>query len=146
MERLCSQLPRLGALFRLHRAVGSGSFSTVYLASLHRQSALPPARRRWFAVKHLLATTHPARAALELSCLRRLGGRHHVAGAELCLRRGDTVVLVMPYMPHRSFSVGVAITVFMCENYELRRVLYMYMLYSCRKWSAPWTRRSSAAT
>lgn len=112
MERLCRQLPRLGALFRLHRAVGSGSFSTVYLASLQAHSALPPARRRWFAVKHLLATTHPARVALELSCLRRLGGQDHVAGVELCMRRGDTVVFVMPYMPHRSFSVSVAVMLY----------------------------------
>lgn len=36
-------------------------------------------------------------------------GKHNVIGVELCLRHLDTIVFVMPYIPHRKFSVSSSV-------------------------------------
>ncbi|GBP78852.1 Cell division cycle 7-related protein kinase [Eumeta japonica] len=101
---LVQKLPKLDKLFQLHRKIGEGTFSSVYVASLRRQATLPEHERRLFAVKHLIPTAHPARVEHELRCLRDIGGQDNVIGVELCLRHYDAIVFVMPYVPHRKFS------------------------------------------
>ncbi|XP_045501631.1 cell division cycle 7-related protein kinase-like [Colias croceus] len=104
IKELVLKLPKLDKIFQVHRKIGEGTFSSVYLGSLRQHSDLPDAQKRWFAIKHLVPTAHPARIEHELRCLQDMGGRHNVIGVELCLRHLDTIVFVMPYIPHRKFS------------------------------------------
>ncbi|XP_052737290.1 cell division cycle 7-related protein kinase isoform X1 [Bicyclus anynana] len=104
MQELLHKLPKLGKIFDVHKKIGEGTFSTVYLGSLKMDAALPEEHKRWFAIKHLVPTAHPARIEHELRCLQDMGGKHNVIGVELCLRNLDTIVFVMPYIPHRKFS------------------------------------------
>lgn len=73
IAELVSKLPRLDRIFTVHRKIGEGTFSSVYLGSLRAHSALPDASKRWFAIKHLVPTAHPARIEHELRCLRDIG-------------------------------------------------------------------------
>ncbi|KPJ20321.1 Cell division cycle 7-related protein kinase [Papilio machaon] len=104
IDELLHKLPALDEIFEVHRKIGEGTFSSVYLGSLRRHSTLPAADRRWFAIKHLVPTAHPARIEHELRCLQDIGGKHNVIGVDLCLRHLDTIVFIMPYIPHRKFS------------------------------------------
>ncbi|XP_045542616.1 cell division cycle 7-related protein kinase [Papilio machaon] len=104
IDELLHKLPALDQIFEVHRKIGEGTFSSVYLGSLRRHSTLPAADRRWFAIKHLVPTAHPARIEHELRCLQDIGGKHNVIGVDLCLRHLDTIVFIMPYIPHRKFS------------------------------------------
>ncbi|CAH2253972.1 jg9939 [Pararge aegeria aegeria] len=101
---LLLKLPKLTKIFDVHKKIGEGTFSSVYLGSLKQHAALPDVQKRWFAIKHLVPTAHPARIEHELRCLRDMGGKDNVIGVELCLRNLDTIVFVMPYIPHRKFS------------------------------------------
>ncbi|KAJ8734405.1 hypothetical protein PYW07_014956 [Mythimna separata] len=104
IKELLHKLPRLDKIFEVHRKIGEGTFSSVYLGSLRQHATLPDSEKRWFAIKHLVPTAHPARIEHELRCLQDMGGRHHVIGVELCLRNLDTIVFIMPYIPHKKFS------------------------------------------
>ncbi|VVC98197.1 unnamed protein product [Leptidea sinapis] len=104
IDDLLCKLPKLNKIFDLHRKIGEGTFSSVYLGSLRQHANLPDTQKRWFAIKHLVPTAHPARIEHELRCLQEMGGRHNVIGIELCLRHLDTTVFVMPYIPHKKFS------------------------------------------
>ncbi|KAH9641984.1 hypothetical protein HF086_010496 [Spodoptera exigua] len=104
INELLHKLPRLDKIFEVHRKIGEGTFSSVYLGSLRQHASLPNEQKRWFAIKHLVPTAHPARIEHELQCLQDIGGKEHVIGVELCLRNLDTIVFVMPYIPHRKFS------------------------------------------
>ncbi|CAH0600917.1 unnamed protein product [Chrysodeixis includens] len=104
IKELLHKLPRLDKIFEVHRKIGEGTFSSVYLGSLRQHSNLPESEKRWFAIKHLVPTAHPARIEHELRCLQDIGGKDHVIGVELCLRNLDTIVFIMPYIPHRKFS------------------------------------------
>ncbi|XP_038209456.1 cell division cycle 7-related protein kinase-like [Zerene cesonia] len=104
ITELVHKLPKLDKIFQVHRKIGEGTFSSVYLGSLRQHSDLPDAQKRWFAIKHLVPTAHPARIEHELRCLQDMGGTHNVIGVELCLRHLDTIVFVMPYIPHKKFS------------------------------------------
>ncbi|KAJ2946788.1 hypothetical protein O0L34_g12851 [Tuta absoluta] len=104
IKELVAKLPKLDKIFTVHRKIGEGTFSSVYLGSLRAHAALAPPERRWFALKHLVPTAHPARIEHELRCLRDIGGKNNVIGVDLCLRHLDTIVFVMPYIPHRKFS------------------------------------------
>lgn len=104
IDNLLARLPQLEQHFELHRKIGEGTFSSVYLGSLKAHRDLPLHRRRLFAIKHLVPTSHPSRIEQELKCLREIGGKDNVINVELCLRNLDTVVFVMPYIPHRRFS------------------------------------------
>lgn len=105
IKELLHKLPRLDKIFEVHRKIGEGTFSSVYLGSLRQHAALPDSEKRWFAIKHLVPTAHPARIEHELRCLQDIGGKDHVIGVELCLRNLDTIVFIMPYIPHKKFSV-----------------------------------------
>ncbi|XP_034841557.1 cell division cycle 7-related protein kinase-like [Maniola hyperantus] len=104
INELLLKLPKLEKIFDVHKKIGEGTFSSVYLGSLKQHGALPDAEKRWFAIKHLVPTAHPARVEHELRCLRDMGGKDNVIGVELCLRNLDTIVFVMPYIPHKKFS------------------------------------------
>ncbi|KAI8429384.1 hypothetical protein MSG28_000028 [Choristoneura fumiferana] len=101
---LLHKLPKLAEKFEVHRKIGEGTFSSVFLGSLRQESGLPDSKKRWYAIKHLVPTTHPTRVAHELRCLREIGGKNHVIGVDLCLRNFDSVVFIMPYIPHRKFT------------------------------------------
>ncbi|CAH1643801.1 unnamed protein product [Spodoptera littoralis] len=104
INELLHKLPRLDKIFEVHRKIGEGTFSSVYLGSLRQHASLSNDEKRWFAIKHLVPTAHPARIEHELRCLQDIGGKEHVIGVELCLRNLDTIVFIMPYIPHRKFS------------------------------------------
>ncbi|CAH0722095.1 unnamed protein product, partial [Brenthis ino] len=104
INELLHKLPKLDKIFDVHRKIGEGTFSSVYLGSLKQHAGLTEAEKPWFAIKHLVPTAHPARIEHELRCLQEMGGKHNVIGVELCLRHLDTIVFVMPYIPHRKFS------------------------------------------
>lgn len=69
---ICSNLkksvPLLGELFNIHRKVGEGAFSSVFLATLKSSN-----RKKKFALKHLIPTCHPDRIERELKCLQQIG-------------------------------------------------------------------------
>ncbi|XP_061721581.1 cell division cycle 7-related protein kinase-like [Cydia pomonella] len=94
----------LAKAFEIHRKIGEGTFSSVYLGSIKQDASVADGDKRWFAIKHLVPTTHPTRVAHELRCLRDIGGKNNVIGVELCLRNLDHVVFIMPYIPHQKFS------------------------------------------
>lgn len=73
IQELLHKLPKLDKIFEVHRKIGEGTFSSVYLGSLRRHAALPAADKRWFAIKHLVPTAHPARIEHELRCLQDMG-------------------------------------------------------------------------
>ncbi|XP_041974087.1 cell division cycle 7-related protein kinase-like [Aricia agestis] len=104
IRELQRKLPSLNRLFNLHCKIGEGTFSSVFLGTLKNQNKLPDSEKRYYAIKHLVPTSHPARIEHELRCLQDMGGRENVIGVELCLRHLDTVVFVMPYIPHNKFS------------------------------------------
>ncbi|XP_048005456.1 cell division cycle 7-related protein kinase-like isoform X2 [Leguminivora glycinivorella] len=104
VKELLAKIPKLAKTFDIHRKIGEGTFSSVYLGSLRQDTGVQGAEKRCFAVKHLVPTTHPTRVAHELRCLRDIGGKNHVIGVELCLRNLDHVVFIMPYIPHQKFS------------------------------------------
>ncbi|XP_063633496.1 LOW QUALITY PROTEIN: cell division cycle 7-related protein kinase-like [Cydia splendana] len=104
VKELLGKIPVLAKTFDIHRKIGEGTFSSVYLGSMRQDASVAGGDKRWFAVKHLVPTTHPTRVAHELRCLRDIGGKNHVIGVELCLRNLDHVVFIMPYIPHQKFS------------------------------------------
>ncbi|KAK9694072.1 Protein kinase domain [Popillia japonica] len=98
INALVQIFPDLDQLFTLHKQVGYGTFSTVYLASLKTDP------NKQFAIKHIVPTCHPERIKFELQCLQDIGGIHNVAGVHLCLRNKNDIVLIMPYQPHDFFN------------------------------------------
>ncbi|XP_060809939.1 cell division cycle 7-related protein kinase [Amyelois transitella] len=124
IQELLHKLPKLDKIFEVHRKIGEGTFSSVYLGSLRQHTVLPAANKRWFAIKHLVPTAHPARIEHELRCLQDIGGKDNVIGVDLCLRHLDTIVFIMPYIPHRKFSEYVGDM----DAEELRRYMRALMV------------------
>jgi hypothetical protein len=73
MKYLLSRLPILAEQFNLHRKVGEGTFSSVFLGTLKNVDPSSKHRGRHFAIKHLVPTTLPARTEKELQCLQDIG-------------------------------------------------------------------------
>lgn len=73
INELLHKLPRLDKIFEVHRKIGEGTFSSVYLGSLRQHASLSNEEKRWFAIKHLVPTAHPARIEHELRCLQDIG-------------------------------------------------------------------------
>lgn len=71
VAELKSQIPDVENIFKIHRRIGEGTFSTVFLTSLRANERLP--NKRLFALKYLIPTSHPRRIAQELRCLREIG-------------------------------------------------------------------------
>lgn len=70
---LRNQIPDVDRLFTIHRRIGEGTFSSVFLASVAWHRNRPMNKRRVYAIKHLIPTTHPRRVAQELICLKEMG-------------------------------------------------------------------------
>ncbi|KAH8420490.1 hypothetical protein KR009_010823, partial [Drosophila setifemur] len=100
---LLLRIPDIGQLFDVHSRIGNGTFSTVLLATLRRESHLPDSVRRKFAIKHHIPTSHPDRIMKELQCMTKMGGKDNVVGIHCCLRCDASAAFVMPYMPHDRF-------------------------------------------
>ncbi|KAK2585237.1 hypothetical protein KPH14_009939 [Odynerus spinipes] len=96
---LKNNIPFLKELFHIHRKVGEGTFSSVYLATLKSSNGA-----KKYALKHLVPTCHIEKIERELQCLKQIGGQDNVVGVELCLRNKGSVVFVMPYMKYDKFS------------------------------------------
>lgn len=69
MQWLLEVFPQLGDIFKLHKKIGEGTFSSVFMASLLNEEE----PRKLFAIKHLVPTTHPKRIQIEFSCLKLIG-------------------------------------------------------------------------
>ncbi|KAH8397473.1 hypothetical protein KR222_006403, partial [Zaprionus bogoriensis] len=100
---LLQRIPDIGHIFDVHSRIGNGTFSTVLLATLRRESHLPDSMRRKFAIKHHIPTSHPDRIMKELQCMTDMGGTDNVVGIHCCLRCEASAAFVMPYMPHDRF-------------------------------------------
>lgn len=70
---LLQRIPNIGQIFDVHSRIGNGTFSTVLLATLRRESHLPDGMRRKFAIKHHIPTSHPDRIMKELQCMTDMG-------------------------------------------------------------------------
>lgn len=70
---LLQRIPDIGHIFDVHSRIGNGTFSTVLLATLRRESHLPDSMRRKFAIKHHIPTSHPDRIMKELQCMTDMG-------------------------------------------------------------------------
>ncbi|KAK1127768.1 hypothetical protein K0M31_003255 [Melipona bicolor] len=92
-------VPLIKDLFHIHKKVGEGTFSSVFLATLKLSDG-----SKKFALKYLVPTRHPEKIERELQCMQQIGGKDYVVGLELCLRSFETVVFVMPYMRHNKFA------------------------------------------
>ncbi|KAI8033646.1 cell division cycle 7-related protein kinase [Drosophila gunungcola] len=100
---LLVRIPYIGQLFDVHSRIGNGTFSTVLLGTLRRESHLPDSLRRKFAIKHHIPTSHPDRIMKELQCMTKMGGTENVVGIHCCLRCDASAAFVMPYMAHDRF-------------------------------------------
>ncbi|XP_058446604.1 cell division cycle 7-related protein kinase [Malaya genurostris] len=103
VANLRQQIPDIDNIFNIHRKTGHGTFSSVFLGSLKCQERLPAERKKLFAIKHVVPTSHPSRIERELRCMMQIGGACNVVGVDLCLRRQESVAFVMPYIPHDQF-------------------------------------------
>lgn len=87
----------------LHKKIGSGTFSSVYLASLKCEKELKHEQRQLFAIKKLIPTSNPKRIEQELRCLVQIGGTENVGGINACVRKQEFVAFVMPFLQHDKF-------------------------------------------
>lgn len=103
VANLRHQIPDIDNIFNIHRKIGHGTFSSVFLGSLKCHERLPAERKKLFAIKHVVPTSHPNRIERELRCMMQIGGASNVVGVDLCLRRQESVAFVMPYIAHDQF-------------------------------------------
>uniref|UniRef100_A0A1Q3FVY0 non-specific serine/threonine protein kinase n=1 Tax=Culex tarsalis TaxID=7177 RepID=A0A1Q3FVY0_CULTA len=103
VANLRMQIPDIDNIFNIHRKIGHGTFSSVFLGSLKCQERVPVDRKKLFAIKHVVPTSHPSRIERELRCMMQIGGAANVVGVDLCLRRQESVAFVMPYIAHDQF-------------------------------------------
>jgi cell division control protein 7 len=73
IKYLLTKLPILAEQFHVHRKVGEGTFSTVFLGTLKNINPNSKHGARQFAIKHLVPTTLPSRTERELQCLQDIG-------------------------------------------------------------------------
>lgn len=97
------QIPDIDNIFNIHRKIGHGTFSSVFLGTLKCHERMPKEKRKMFAIKHLVPTSHPTRVERELRCMIQIGGISNVVGVDLCLRRQESVAFVMPFIAHEKF-------------------------------------------
>lgn len=102
-KQLVVGIPGVDEILKLHKKIGSGTFSSVYLASLKAEAHVKREQRKFFAVKRLIPTSSPKRIEQELKCLVTIGGVDNVGGIEACVRHRDAVAFVMPYLAHDKF-------------------------------------------
>lgn len=73
ITELKAHIPDVENIFNVHRRIGEGTFSTVFLATLKCHENVSPTKRKLFAVKYLIPTSHPNRIERELKCLLEIG-------------------------------------------------------------------------
>lgn len=61
-------MPEVDQLFTVHKKIGEGTFSNVFVATSKSFS-----EKKRFAIKHLTPTSHPLRIIQELKCLKDIG-------------------------------------------------------------------------
>ncbi|XP_017286215.1 cell division cycle 7-related protein kinase isoform X3 [Kryptolebias marmoratus] len=123
IELLLKAVPQLAKVFHIIDKIGEGTFSSVYLG----EAQMRDGRRKMFALKYLIPTSHPTRIAAELQCLTVAGGRENVMGVTYCFRKEDRVVIVMPYIEHQPIVDIIGLLSFE----EVR--LYIYHLLKALK-------------
>jgi cell division control protein 7 len=84
-----SKLPVLAEHFQVHRKVGEGTFSSVFLGTLKNIDPNSKYVPRQFAIKHLVPTTLPSRIERELQCLQDIG---YVILMHHCLNLSDLLI------------------------------------------------------
>lgn len=83
--------------YEIHRKIGEGTFSTVFLAEAKKS-------RRKLAVKKLTKTTSIARIVNELRLLKELKGSKNIIDIVTAERNEDEVSMVFPYVPADDFK------------------------------------------
>ena len=83
--------------FNVHFKIGSGTFGTVYAATLKQRPS------RLFALKHIQPCCSPRRILNEIKHLT-LVNSEYVISLETFFRHNDHVVLVMPFFEHGTFK------------------------------------------
>lgn len=73
IQYLMTKLPVLAEQFHVHRKVGEGTFSSVFLGTLKNLDPNSKHIARQFAIKHLVPTSLPSRTERELQCLQDIG-------------------------------------------------------------------------
>ncbi|XP_023708827.1 cell division cycle 7-related protein kinase [Cryptotermes secundus] len=131
IQYLMTKLPVLAEQFHVHRKVGEGTFSSVFLGTLRNLDPNSKHIPRQFAIKHLVPTSLPSRTERELQCLQDIGGSDNVIGIDLCLRQDDCVVFIMPYLPHKRFSDYVQdMSIAETRNYMLNLFIALRRVHS----------------
>uniref|UniRef100_A0A336KWB5 non-specific serine/threonine protein kinase n=1 Tax=Culicoides sonorensis TaxID=179676 RepID=A0A336KWB5_CULSO len=102
-KQLFLGIPGVDKNFNIHKKIGAGTFSSVYLASLKCEAHVKRENRKFFAVKRLIPTSSLKRIEQELKCLVNIGGTDNVGGIEACVRHEDSVAFVMPYLAYDKF-------------------------------------------
>ena len=95
---LINAIPKVVDNFNIEHKIGSGSFGTVYAASLKQN----PEQR--YALKHIIPTYRPDKVVNELKHLVMMKDSEHIISIETFLRYNIHVVLVMPYFEHDAFT------------------------------------------
>lgn len=90
-------IPQITNTFNILFKVGSGTFGSVYAASLKNHSS------KLFAIKHIVPYCSLRRIQNEIECLSLLDNQY-VISLETFFRHNDHVVLVMPFFEHNSFQ------------------------------------------
>ena len=108
LQSLLESMPQPAPRYRVRRAIGQGTFSTVYLADakLGVDSDVSDERNSVseIAVKHLVPTSSPDRILMEVECLRLAGGEANVVPLLFCYRLLGDVILAMPYLKQAKFG------------------------------------------
>ena len=68
ISMLLKDVPAVNDIFDVHKKVGEGTFSSVFLATLKNSS-----KAKKYAIKHLVPTCHPEKIERELDCLKKIG-------------------------------------------------------------------------
>jgi len=95
---LINAIPKVVDNFNIERKIGSGSFGTVYVASLKQNPV------QQYALKHIIPTYCPDKVVNELKKLVMLKDSEHIISIETFLRYNIHIVLVMPYFEHDAFT------------------------------------------
>lgn len=66
--KLLEKLPDVDRYFIVHKKIGEGTFSNVFMAT---SKVLPDEKK--FAIKYLTPTSHPSRIVQEMKCLKDIG-------------------------------------------------------------------------
>ncbi|XP_065916920.1 cell division cycle 7-related protein kinase-like isoform X2 [Dysidea avara] len=98
VEQFLSNVPEIGTHFNVLKKIGTGTFSTVYLACLKEDET------KLCALKHVVQTSVPWRIENEIQCLTLMSHTECIMSLETFVRHGDHVVLIMPFFEHDKFQ------------------------------------------